>query len=181
GGTSAGLQGDGVAGAGGAGRPARGDGAQGQRGPAQGDHRADAWRTARGPRQLSACNVPRRGQRLHSGAAAAMEPAAAADRRQTIERPRSTGARIAIRAQLRKLALRRALFFPRLGTTRLRKVIRRGVVFTHFGGRKASKTRVNALVAAHPSSLQKSFAKRMDCRVKPDNDSRPVGLNGCWY
>src|SRR5262249_61615300 len=65
-----------------------------------------------------------------------MEPAAAADRRQTIERPRSTGARIAIRAQLRKLALRRALFFPRLGTTRLRKVIPAGGVFYLFCGEK---------------------------------------------
>src|SRR5262249_14333683 len=111
GGTSAGLQGDGVAGAGGAGRPARGDRAQGQRGPAQSDQRADAWRTARRPRQLSASNVPRRGHRLHSGSAAAMEPAAAADRRQTIDRSRSIGARVAARA-IAQARIAFGTFFP---------------------------------------------------------------------
>jgi hypothetical protein len=27
---------------------------------------------------------------------------------------------------------------------------------------------------------EKSFAKRMDCRVKPGNDVGSVGFNGCW-
>jgi hypothetical protein len=48
------------------------------------------------------------------------------------------------------------------------------------GQKRVEDARKRADARAPVVFAEKSFAKRMDCRVKPGNDVGSVGFNGCW-
>jgi hypothetical protein len=48
------------------------------------------------------------------------------------------------------------------------------------GQKRVEDARKRADARASIVFAEKSFAKRMDCRVKPGNDVGSVGFNGCW-
>jgi hypothetical protein len=48
------------------------------------------------------------------------------------------------------------------------------------GQKRVEDARKRADARASIVFAEKSFAKRMDCRVKPGNAVGSVGFNGCW-